>query len=251
MFGVAGLDRLIGITVLMSLGCGLPAFVARMRTPSRTLLLLSTGGLVALFGGELIPEVLQKGGGISLGIILAVWFGFSRIPGLHHHGSGHEHDGHDHEHSYPGLLVLSMGAHAIASGALLFTASNLSGAAADAAFGALLAHKGYEAISVSSLLRDQVTSDRKYAFWTGLYLAAFPFGFSLAAITARLMGGDLVPSHVELAAVVLGSIAIGTLMSCVLHDFLMPSLRRVRERKLEAIWIALGAVIALWLTRSA
>lgn len=245
---MGGLERLILVTALIAAGAAFPALVARARKPSAILLLLSTGGLVALYFGELIPEVLHEGGWLSVVIILGVWALFSRIPGLHHHGSGQEHVGHDHEDSYPGLLVLSMSAHGLASGALLFTTTHLSGYAADAAFGALLAHKGYEAISVSSLLREKVLRTRRYLALLSVYVFSFPAGYAAAAASAWALGGGLDAEHVEQAATILGSLAIGSLMSCMLHDFLQPSLRRIRERRSEAVWLVLGAVISLLLT---
>lgn len=245
---MGGLDRLFLVTALIAAGAAFPALVARARKPSHILLLLSTGGMVALYFGELIPEVLHEGGWLSVVIILGVWALFSRIPGLHHHGSGEEHAGHHHEDSYPGLLVLSMSAHGLASGALLFTASNLSGFAADAAFGALLAHKGYEAISVSTLLREKIAGTRRYLALLTIYVLSFPVGYLGAATAGWALGGGLDAEHVEQAATILGSLAIGTLMSCMLHDFLQPSVRRIRERRSEAVWLVFGAVISLLLT---
>ena len=52
--------------------------------------------------------MFEAGGWLAAAIIVIVWVVFSRLPGLHHHGSGHEHEGHDHEHSYPTLIVVTI-----------------------------------------------------------------------------------------------------------------------------------------------
>jgi hypothetical protein len=103
-------------------------------------------------------------------------------------------------------------------------------------------------MSVSSLLRAQVESTRRYRFWLAVYIVSFPVGWALAVFIARLLAGRWDPAQMEYVAACLGALAIGTLMSCMLHDFLMPSLRRVRERRHDAIWLLIGAALSIVLT---
>ena len=51
-----------------------------------------------------------------------------------------------------------------------------------------------------------------------------------------------------MVAMVISSVAVGSLMGCMIHDFLIPSLKHVRARRHEAAWLVLGGALTFLFT---
>src|SRR5271154_7178157 len=101
------------ISGMMALCFAAPRFSRKVARHSKILLLIGTGGLVSLYFGDLLPDVLELGGLSSLAIIVAVWLTYSyfHTAHVHSHGEqeGHNHDGHDDHEDHSHLHVHGSG----------------------------------------------------------------------------------------------------------------------------------------------
>jgi zinc transporter ZupT len=234
------------ISTLMSLCFAAPRFSAKVAAHSKILLLIGTGGLVSLYFADLLPDVLQLGGYSSLAIIIAVWLTYSYFHSSHvHFHEGHE-EGHTHAHDVPDspkFLMISMVSHCFSSGMLLYMSHELSSRIAASVFFALIGHKGYEALSVSVLLSQKIKESRKFLAYAVVYSLAFPIGVITTAALAHFLGAGMSPVVIKTTAMVVASVAVGSLAGCMIHDFLLPSIRHVKTRRIEAGWMLVGVAL--------
>jgi zinc transporter ZupT len=235
------------ISVLMALFCVAPRFFRSMRESSQVFLLIGTGALVGIYFFDLLPDVVEIGGRSSLIIVLAVWAVYSLVHSFHLHHHQQEHCELDSHHEAEpsigvGFLMVSMVAHCLASGMFLSLSRGLSQSIEHTVFWALLAHKGYEALSVSLVLQERVRSARKLAVLTALYALSFPAGVAITVLATQALGGPEHEHWIRAAAVVVASVAAGSLMGCMIHDFVIPSFKQVKTRRSELAWVALGLV---------
>jgi zinc transporter ZupT len=219
----------------MALFCAVPLFSAGVRKHSRTLFLMGTGALFGICFFDLVPDVFALGGSSSLYIMGAVWLLYSVVHLFHlshHHHPGEE--GHTASHGFM-LFFGSLLAHCFASGMLLTASQSLSDRIARTVFIALLIHKTYESLVLTSILIEQ----RRSAAWNfmliGLYSLALPAG----AFATQLFQASLTQS----ISMVVSSIAVGTLLGCLIFDFLIPSVRELRRQRFIFAWILLGLAL--------
>ncbi len=192
---------------------------------------------------DLLPDVLEIGGKSSLYIIGVVWLIYSLIHLFHlvHHETDHDHDcgdptSHDggHSHSFA-MFCGSLVTHCFASGMLLSLSHDLSAQVANTVFLALVAHKGYEALMFSSILVKQQFSWLSQCGLLGLYSLSLPLGVGLAYFLKGSLSQEV--------AMMMSSVAVGTLLGCLIFDFMIPTVRQLRKRRIELIWIALGLLL--------
>ena len=67
------------------------------------------------------------------------------------------------------------------------------------------------------------------------YALSFPMGVALT-----YMLGSLVTQNVALLAT---SFAVGTLLGCLIFDFLMPSLTHIKSRRFDLAWVFVGLFV--------
>ena len=169
-----------------------PRFYSRAKEHSRVLLLIGTGGLLSLYFGDLLPDVLKLGGRSSIAIIVGVWAIYSIVHVFHlshhdhHHGDGHAHAGDSSGTLF--LLMAAMVSHCLSSGMLLALSDELSAKLAATVFLALIAHKGYEALAFSLLLGDRLKTAKAFFGCIAIYAASFPAGSSSRATAALPWG---------------------------------------------------------------
>jgi zinc transporter ZupT len=240
------------ISALMGALCVAPRFFKGIRDSSQVLLLIGTGALLGIYFFDLLPDVVEIGGRSSLMIVLAVWaiYSLGHTFHLHHHehqSTCESHDAPDAPSVPVGFLMTSMITHCLASGMFLSLSHGLSQSIERTVFWALIAHKGYEALSVSMVLQEKVRDSRKLAFLTALYALSFPAGVAMTSAATALLAGHYA-DWIRGAAIIVASISAGSLMGCMLHDFVIPSLRQVRARKAELRWVALGLFCTLAVT---
>jgi zinc transporter ZupT len=244
------------ISVMMALCFAAPRFSKKIAGQSRILLLVGTGGLVSLYFADLLPDVLQLGGLSSLAIIVAVWLTYSYFHSshIHHHEKNdgdhdENHEGHDHLHVHGSqsskFLMISMVSHCFSSGMLLYMSHELSARIAASVFFALIGHKGYEALSVSVLLSQKIKDSKKFMACAVAYSLAFPIGVSITAMLAHFLGEGMSPAIIKMTAMVVASIAVGSLAGCMVHDFILPSIRHNKTRRLEAGWMLVGVCLTM------
>jgi zinc transporter ZupT len=239
------------LAVCMALFSVLPLLSATVRRHSRDLFLIGTGALFGICFFDLVPDVFELGGGSSLVIVGAVWLLYSVIHLFHlqhhhhpdqgaahakaHHEEPHEHDPEAMQHHGFSLFFGSLVAHCLASGMLLTVSQSFSERIAHTVFLALLAHKTYESLLLSSILVEQHRSRAQQAGLIAVYSLALPVG----AYLTQLFQEDVT----QKVAVVISSIAVGTLLGCLIFDFLLPSIRQLRGQRLalpRAGWILFG-----------
>lgn len=219
----------------MAVFCALPLLSERVRRHSRPLFLMGTGALFGICFFDLVPEVFEMGGRSSLWIMGGVWALYSLIHLFHlqHH--------HDHDHEIGAEEVTAQGfylffgsliAHCFASGMLLTVSQGLSTRIAHTVFLALLAHKTYESLLLTSILLEQ----RRSRSWKLAIIAAYSLSLPIGAFATALFES----SFTQQIAVLVSSVAVGTLLGCLIFDFLIPSLRQVRRQRLIGGWIVLG-----------
>jgi zinc transporter ZupT len=247
------------ITLVMALCFIAPRISKQIQARSKIFLLIGTGGLVSLYFADLLPDVVQLGGTPSLGIIVFVWLVYSyfhtfhiKHHEVHDHEESHDHDIHthlpaDHEKS-SWLLMASMISHCFSSGMLLYMSHALSPKVAASVFLALIGHKGYEALSVSVLLSQQTKSLKKFSTYALMYASSFPIGVIVTAALTHFFGPGLSPTVVRTTIIVVASFAVGSLAGCMMNDFLIPSLKYLRNRKLEAGWMLVGVALTILFT---
>jgi zinc transporter ZupT len=239
------------ISGLMSLCFAAPRFSAKVAAHSKILLLIGTGGLVSLYFADLLPDVLQLGGYSSLAIIIAVWLMYSyfHTSHVHYHEEHGQHESHVHgapdDHGSVKFLMISMVSHCFSSGMLLYMSHELSSRIAASVFFALIGHKGYEALSVSVLLSQKIKEGRKFLACAVAYSLAFPFGVIITAALTHFLGAGMSPVVIKTIAMVVASVAVGSLAGCMIHDFLLPSIRHVKTRRLEAGWMLVGVALTM------
>lgn len=233
------------ISVCMLLLSALPIFSESVRRYSKLFFLLGTGALSGILLFDLIPDLFEMGGSFSLWGGGAVWVLYSilHLSHLKHHktagdlGSG----GHAHAHAHAGheknsyLFLGSMIGHCLASGVMLVASDGLAVGLNRTVFLALLSHKAYEALTVSSILIER-QSDRKSALYSiAMYAASLPVGVILTYCCRSI----LTPSVALMAT----SLAAGTLLGCLMYDFLLPSLQHLKARRIDSAWILVGLIL--------
>jgi zinc transporter ZupT len=233
------------ISAMMALCFAAPRFSKKVARHSKILLLIGTGGLVSLYFGDLLPDVLALGGMSSLAIIISVWLMYSYFHTSHIHDHEEKYDEeHDHIHIHGAetskFLMISMVSHCFSSGMLLFMSHELSARIAASVFLALIGHKGYEALSVSVLLSQKVKDSKKFLACAIAYSLALPMGVLATAGLSRFLGAGLSPSVIKMTAMIVASVAVGSLAGCMVHDFILPSIRHIQHRRLEAAWMLVG-----------
>jgi zinc transporter ZupT len=229
-------ETLIISLTMAALSC-LPLFSRAVRGRSKLFFLMGTGALTGILFFDLLPDLVKMGGRSSLWVMGGVWVVYSI---LHMSHLGH----HEHPeeakvsrgHHEPSLFFLfSMIAHCIASGMLLAISDGLAGGLNRTVFIALLGHKTYEALTVSSILVERPGSRASKAAMIAAYSAALPVG-----VAATVIFHDL---FTQTTALIAASLAVGTLLGCLVHDFLIPSISELRRRRLDFGWVVLGLAL--------
>ena len=223
-----------------------PLFLPVARRYSKFFYLLGTGALSGILAFDLIPDLFDIGGSKSLIGVAAVWFLYSLLHMSHlgHHGKKsvagahdqHDDDAHEHHHHGSGgntyVFLGSMVAHCIASGVMLVAAPGLGDGFNRTVFWALLAHKAYEALTVSSVLIEKEHSRLRTVVSVLVYSASLPLGVVLTYGFRTAL--------TPFVAMLITSLAAGTLMGCLIFDFLIPSISQMKNRKTEIGWILVG-----------
>ena len=226
------------VSAVIGLCCALPWIFPAIRAYSRPLLLVGTVVLLCFLVFDLIPEMVELGGKASLLLVVASSGLFTLLHGLadrghKHHGSHHGalHESHPDESPSHGVFFLlgSMALHCFAGGMLLVSSYEISERMAFAVFLSLVGHKAFEAVSVSSVLFQRVASPFHLFRCSALYVLSFPIGVALTEWARRLYSSSLSPEHLKQVALVLTSIAVGSLFGCLIQDFLLPTIREMRK----------------------
>ncbi len=228
------MTRLLIETSIIAAGmlalCALPYLSKRVRHHSKLAYLIGTGALTGILIFELLPEVFELGGQSSMMLAGAVWavYSLAHLIHLHEHRESGDHDGSE------GTIffLASMIAHCVASGMLLVVSSDFVGGIGRTVFFALLAHKAYEALTVGSILIERQRSRPKYLASIAVYALSLPLGVAVTLIFKESIGHKV--------ALVAMSVAVGTLLGCLIFDFLLPSIAHLRSRWRDLGWIALG-----------
>ena len=231
------------ISVMMIVLCCLPLFFHQVRKVSHFFFLAGTGALAGIICFDLMPDVMEMGGKTSVFLVLTVWAVYSIIHLMHY-----RHHQHDQEHVHTvdedplhikaqgkkGIVVFlgSMIIHCVASGIMLAISSKISDTFSKAVFLALIAHKCYESLIVSSIILDQVKIRVNAIICIMVYSLSFPFGTLLVYAFNQEIGLKF--------AVLAKSLALGSLLGCMVFDFIIPSYHHIKERRIELLWVLLG-----------
>lgn len=213
----------------ISLFFALPLVFRQVKKFSIYFFLVGTGAITGICLFDLLPEVYEIGGYSSILIIIISCVIYFLL-----HFFTHKH----HEHSTelnPSaffLFLASLCAHNFASGMLLAISYNLSLKIAHSIFIAMITHKGYEAMMLASIIVEQPYANIKKIKIASVYISAFPLGVVLSNIFEN--------SFNKQVAIIISSIAVGTLMGCLIFDFLWPSFKQLKEKPMHLIWIASG-----------
>lgn len=226
----------------MGLFSALPAILPKVDHFSRSLFLIGTGAITGLCLFDLLPDAYELGGANALYVIGGVWLLYSLG---HYFHIGHHHLENDpthidiHPHGGVWVFFVSIFTHCFSSGMLLAVTRQFSDKIAGTVFVALAAHKGYEALMVSTVLSQRVSHRRKRLAMVGLYSLALPLG----VLTTLVLQKFFHESWSTQVAVLVSSVALGTLLGCVVFDFLIPSLHHLRKSRLALGWIAAGLIL--------
>jgi zinc transporter ZupT len=226
----------IWISACIAVLSAVPIFLEAARRYSRFFFLMGTGALSGILAFDLLPDLFELGGTSSLWGVGVVWLLYSllHLSHLKHHDhAGEEHSPHAHGGST--MFLASMVAHCMASGMLLVASQGLNQSLSRTVFWALLAHKAYEALTVSSVLLEREKSRARTIASVAAYALSLPAGVALTySFRAYLT---------PFVAMLVTSLAAGTLLGCLLFDFLLPSLRRMKKKRIEIAWIVAGLLL--------
>lgn len=222
------------VSVGIALSCLLPHYSNWVRARAKVLLLVGTIVLLGFVVFDLVPEMLKVGGLTSLVLIAASWAVFSVIHSRNTHTHETHHEALHHElepkkHHSMSFLLGSMALHCFAGGMLLVSSYSVSERLAFGVFLSLVAHKAFEAVSFSSLLIERTASRRHLYFCVSIYALSFPLGVLLTAGVDALMASEASTVAVKKIAMILTSVAVGSLFGCLLQDFLLPVIRELRR----------------------
>lgn len=203
-----------------------PTLFGTVRKYSQWFFLMGTGAMFGLCFFDLLPEVIERGGKLSLAIIVVMFVLYTLVHGVHH-----KHDGHQ-----PFLVLFaSLLVHCFASGMFLVISNDFSVHSASAMLLALCVHKSYEALMFSFILINRQFSSRRRWTLLAFYTLSLPLGIATTALFKGNLG--------ETLATVLSSFAAGSLIGCLIFDFLVPSTRHLNDRRFELAFLVLGLVL--------
>jgi zinc transporter ZupT len=246
--------NLLTETLIISLGMisvsGIPLFSHTVRKFSSLFYLLGTGALSGILFFDLLPDLFGLGGKTSLWSVFGVCVLYSLLHifhlSRHHHDHAseeetavHHHHGHSENSSF---FLFSMVSHCFASGILLVTSAEFSSGLNRSIFIALLAHKLYESLTVATVLIEKQKSRSKSILSIGLYSLSLPLG-----VIVTLLFHKYVTPQIALFAT---SLAAGTLLGCLIFDFLIPSIAQMKKRWTNVGWVALGLLSAQFLMKA-
>lgn len=232
---------IVSLTIMIS--SAIPFFWKQTHKKNSLIFLVGTGALTGIVLFDLLPDLWQLGGAKSLWLLGAVWLVYS-IAHVFHIGTHHHHDLPPHtedtsvahiQESSILFILSSMMAHCFASGVLLAVAAQVSMGLAQNVFYALLAHKVYEALTVSSVVVEKVKSRVKVA----LALLGYSLSLPVGVLVSFLFRKDLSPNIAILAT----SLAAGTLLGCLVFDFWMPTLAHLKHSKKDLVWLMIGLLM--------
>ena len=132
--------------------------------------------------------------------------------------------------------------HCMASGMLLAMSFELTSSFGRTVFFALIAHKSYESLTVSSVLVEKYKSKKSTLIAILLYSLSLPIGVLLTSLFHSKI--------TQTAALLTTSLAMGTLLGCLIYDFIVPSLKQFRTHRFAPIWIALGLLATQFVMRA-
>lgn len=225
--------QILILAVCMSLFCALPLFSPVVRRYAGPLFLVGTGAMLGICFFDLVPGIMNLGGRFTLILMGVVWLSYSAIHFIHL--TRHEHD----PLAVPGkgfwFFFGPLVAHGFASGMLLTVSQELSSVIETSVFVALIVHKIYESLLLSSILIAQRRSSSWKLTMVAIYTAALPAG----AIITRGFESEINRA----TAVVISSVAVGTLLGCLVFDFLIPSFRQLRAHKYRVGWVVAGLLL--------
>jgi zinc transporter ZupT len=239
-------------TLMISLGMAgislLPLYSGILRKYSSLFYLVGTGALAGILVFDLLPDLYELGGIKSLSSVALVWLAYSllHLLPLNHHENLAELSEvavplHHHGHQSSRFFLFSMSSHCFASGILLVTSQQFSTGLNRSVFLALVAHKLYEALTVSAVLVEKQKSHRKSFYSIFIYSASLPVGVALTYEFRNYF----TPGVALLAT----SLAAGTLLGCLIFDFLLPSLVQIRRKISTLGWVVLGLFSAQFLVK--
>ncbi|MGK5085239.1 hypothetical protein WDW37_18275 [Bdellovibrionota bacterium FG-1] len=218
-----------------------PLYWSRVQRHSRALFLVGTGALLGICVFDLVPDVFDLGGRNALILTGVVWVAYSAVHSMHYWGG----------HSTPGDLEIGavlaepkrfffflgpLLAHGFASGMLLTVSQGFAARMAASIFLALITHKVYESLMLSTLLQ----AVRRPMAWRLKVVAAYSLALPVGALLAVACHG-LISNAV---VVLISSLAVGTLLGCLVFDFVIPSFRQLKTSFWGWTWISVGLLLS-------
>lgn len=220
------------VSLVIAVCCALPWIFPALHSYSRPLLLIGTSVLLGFLAFDLIPEMVEMGGIWSLSLVLVSSGGFTLLHAWADRKAGakHAHANDDEGPSHGVAFLLgSMALHCFAGGMLLVSSYEVSARMAFGVFLSLVAHKAFEAVSVSSVLIQRISTLKQVLKASAFYVLSFPLGVILTEWARWAFFQDTTPQRLEQIALVLTAIAIGSLTGCLIQDFLIPAMRDFRR----------------------
>ncbi|OFZ19435.1 MAG: hypothetical protein A2Z20_05150 [Bdellovibrionales bacterium RBG_16_40_8] len=211
----------------------LPIFLPRKNWKKGPLFLFGTGALLGLCVFDLLPDVFHQNGISGITFVFIVWVIYSLVHLFH----SHQHKTRSNLSAYIFLTAISL--HCFSSGLFFGFSDNLSSHLLRTLFIALLAHKVYESLAVSSLLVSYRRSLRWTVAMLTLYLLSFPAGVFFAQFFGKIIN--------PLVFLVVSGLALGSLAGCLVFDFLLPSLTYIRRNLIQLGWFAAGVILTLFI----
>jgi zinc transporter ZupT len=225
----------LAISIGMFILAVVPIALPQVRKYYGPVFLFGTGALVSICLFDLLPSVFELGGSRAFPLVFGAWILYSLVHLFHSHHHINENEEHQSHSPYPFFVAITI--HCFSSGLLLGISNYFSAHLAHAILIALVAHKVYEAMAVSTLL----VSFRRTLVWTlslvTIYVLSFPIGYYLATVFNSLITPSLI--------LIISGVAVGSLAGCLIFDFIIPSYSYVKASWKQGIWLLLGVLITM------
>ncbi len=235
------LESLI-LSLVIFVSAAIPFLWKQTHKKNSLMFLVGTGALTGIVIFDLLPDLWALGGAKSLWMLFSVWLVYSLAHLFHRGPQHHELPPHTEDTTVAHIqessmlfILSSMMAHCFASGVLLAVSSEISTGLEKNVFYALCAHKVYEALTLSSVIVEKLKTRLRVAFALFAYSLSLPFGVLVSFVFRK----DLSP----LVGLIATSLAVGTLMGCLIFDFWMPTLSHLRHSKKDIKWLILGLLM--------
>lgn len=229
------------ITMSMIAVGSLPIQLPQLKKYLSSFFVFGSGALLGLCVFHLFPNFIRVGGNWGIAIAAVVGIAYSLVHVMHawQHADSLFMANKEvpvRKNFSPYFFALAFVGHNLVSGMFLGYSDKFGSELAQNIFYALLVHKVFEALVVSTALRTYHFNSKQIASFSFAYWLSLPAGFYLAFFP---LNGLAQPVFL-----LISGLAMGSLAGCLVFDFALPSFRILRSNFRQLTWLLTGALMS-------